>query len=100
MVFIHIVLLPVRSGVHAGQINEVVAKLNDLVNCIPFVVRSSCGRTVTERGKQYTHALVVELERADQLPLYADHPAHQAVLSLIKEIIGEETLAMDFDTGV
>ncbi|KAJ2346198.1 hypothetical protein GGH91_002285, partial [Coemansia sp. RSA 2671] len=56
--------------------------------------------TVTTRGKQYTHALVVELEKGDQLSAYANHPAHLAVLADIKQIISEETIAMDFDSAV
>ncbi|KAJ2749641.1 hypothetical protein GGI19_005553 [Coemansia pectinata] len=79
-------------------VDQVVAGLNDLGRHIPFVLSSRCGETVTTRGKQYTHALVVELEKGDQLSSYADHPAHLAVLSDIKKIISEDTIAMDFDS--
>ncbi|KAJ2724677.1 hypothetical protein GGI07_001829 [Coemansia sp. Benny D115] len=75
---------------------EVVAGLNALADHIPFVLSSRCGKTVTTRGKQYTHALVVELESGSQLQSYAVHPAHQEVLAKIKQIISEETIAMDF----
>ncbi|KAJ2352343.1 hypothetical protein IWW50_004453 [Coemansia erecta] len=96
MTFFHIVLLPVSPAAPAAHVEQVVAELNALAEHIPFVVRAKCGRTVTDRGKQYTHALVVELQRQDQLPLYAAHPAHQAVLAKIKLIISEDSLAMDF----
>ncbi|KAJ2094124.1 hypothetical protein GGI09_005580 [Coemansia sp. S100] len=85
-------------GASKELVDQVVTGLNELGRHIPFVLSSRCGETVTTRGKQYTHALVVELERGDQLSSYADHPAHQAVLSDIKKIISEDTIAMDFDS--
>ncbi|KAJ1830424.1 hypothetical protein LPJ63_004944 [Coemansia sp. RSA 2711] len=99
MVFLHIVLLPVRADAPEELVGEVVNELNALDQHIPFVQRAACGRTVTQRGKQYTHALVVELERQDQLPQYAEHPAHLAVLRKIGQIIGEESLALDFEAS-
>ncbi|KAJ1957982.1 hypothetical protein GGI12_004865 [Dipsacomyces acuminosporus] len=85
-----------KADAPKGLVDEVVAELNNLRQDITFIQSVRCGKTVTQRGKQYTHALVVELENEGQLPLYADHPAHQAVLAKIKQIISEETVAMDF----
>ncbi|KAJ2858424.1 hypothetical protein J3B02_000296 [Coemansia erecta] len=96
MSFIHIVLLPVKPDAPKELVDQVVSELNALEQKIPFVIRSRCGKTVTQRGKQYTHALLVELESSDQLQAYADHADHQAVLSKIKDIISEPSLAMDF----
>ncbi|KAJ2808778.1 hypothetical protein H4R20_000636 [Coemansia guatemalensis] len=96
MSFIHIVLLPVSPNAPQELVDQVIADLNRLSEQIPFVTRSSCGKTVTQRGRQYTHALLVELERAEQLSEYAVHPVHQAVLAKIKAIVAEETLAIDF----
>ncbi|KAJ2706522.1 hypothetical protein FB645_001532 [Coemansia sp. IMI 203386] len=96
MSFIHIVLLPVKADAPKEVVDQVVSELNALEQKIPFVIRSRCGKTVTQRGQQYTHALLVELESGDQLQTYADHPDHQTVLSKIKNIISEPTLAMDF----
>ncbi|KAJ1906032.1 hypothetical protein LPJ81_001583 [Coemansia sp. IMI 209127] len=98
MPLVHIVLLPVKADAPQELVDLVVSELNELAVHIPFVVSSRCGRTVTQRGKQYTHAVVVELERPDQLSVYADHPVHQAVLQKIKQIVSEETLAIDFDS--
>ncbi|KAJ2686572.1 hypothetical protein IWW39_003546 [Coemansia spiralis] len=100
MPFIHIVLLPVRRDIQKKVVDQVVTQLNELGSHIPYVLSSRCGETVTTRGKQYTHALVVELEKGDQLSAYANHPAHLAVLADIKQIISEETIAMDFDSAV
>ncbi|KAJ2659796.1 hypothetical protein IWW48_003311 [Coemansia sp. RSA 1200] len=99
MPLIHIVLLPVKADAPQDLVDQVVSELNQLKTHIPFVSSSRCGKTVTQRGKQYTHALVVELEKPDQLSLYRDHPVHQAVLQKIKLILGEESLAMDFDSA-
>ncbi|KAJ1665233.1 hypothetical protein IW140_003498 [Coemansia sp. RSA 1813] len=97
MPFIHIVLLPVKADAPQELVDQVVSELNQLKSHIQFVVSSRCGRTVTQRGKQYTHALVVELEKSEQLSAYANHPAHQDALQKIKQIVSEETLAIDFD---
>ncbi|KAJ1999612.1 hypothetical protein H4R26_004990 [Coemansia thaxteri] len=98
MPFVHVVLLPVRRDVPEEYVEQVVAELCELKNTIEFVRSARCGKTVTSRGKQFTHALVVELESADQLPRYQEHPAHQAVLAKIKKIVAEDTIAMDFDS--
>ncbi|KAI8323205.1 hypothetical protein GQ54DRAFT_310293 [Martensiomyces pterosporus] len=99
MPFIHIVLLPVKPDAPKELVDEIVSELNGLPQVIPFVLSVRCGKTVTQRGKQYTHALVVELENEEQLPLYADHPAHQAVLKKIRQVISEESVAMDFSSA-
>ncbi|KAI7820203.1 stress responsive A/B barrel domain-containing protein [Kickxella alabastrina] len=96
MTFIHIVLLPVKTTAPKELVTKVVMELNALSNHIPYVLKSRCGATVTQRGQQYTHALLVELESGDQLQAYNDHAAHQAVLADIKKIISEPSLAMDF----
>ncbi|ORX67597.1 hypothetical protein DL89DRAFT_269387 [Linderina pennispora] len=98
MPFIHIVLLPVKPDAPQELVDEVVAEIVALQEKIPFVRTMRCGKTVTQRGKQFTHALVAELENESQLPEYAVHPAHQAVLQKIKQIIGEEAVALDFDS--
>ncbi|KAJ1721126.1 hypothetical protein LPJ53_004311 [Coemansia erecta] len=94
--FIHIVLLPVKTDASPQLVAAVVEELNALAQHIPFVISSRCGQTVTQRGKQYTHGLVVELESAGQLQAYADHPVHQAVLTKISQIVSEPPLAIDF----
>ncbi|KAI9500937.1 hypothetical protein GGI25_005402 [Coemansia spiralis] len=98
MPFVHIVLLPLKADAPKELVDQVVSEFNQMKDSIPFVITSRCGRTVTQRGKQYTHALVVELEKSDQLSAYANHPVHQAVLQKVQQIVSEETLAMDFDS--
>ncbi|KAJ1864184.1 hypothetical protein LPJ73_000336 [Coemansia sp. RSA 2703] len=94
--FIHIVLLAVKPDAPEALVNEVVSELNALSQHIPFVASSRCGKTVTQRGKQYTHGLVVELQSGDLLQAYADHPVHQAVLAKIGQITSEPSIAIDF----
>ncbi|KAJ2784147.1 hypothetical protein GGI15_002348 [Coemansia interrupta] len=94
--FVHIVLLAVKPSAPAALVAEVERELNALAQHIPCVLSARCGRTVTQRGRQYTHGLVVELQARDQLQAYADHPAHQAVLAKIAQITGEPSLAIDF----
>ncbi|KAJ1948075.1 hypothetical protein FBU59_001760 [Linderina macrospora] len=98
MPFIHIVLLPVKPDAPQDLVDEVVSDIIALQEKIPFVRSMRCGKTVTQRGKQYTHVLVAELDNEEQLAEYAVHPAHQAVLQKIKQVIGEETVALDFDS--
>ncbi len=46
------------------------------------VIDLSMGKTFTDRGKGFTHCLVVRMENRDVVPYYADHPLHQVCVFL------------------
>ncbi|KAJ2485531.1 hypothetical protein IWW37_005920 [Coemansia sp. RSA 2050] len=96
MPFIHIVLLPVRRDVHKKIVDQVVTQLNELGRHIPFVLSSRCGETVTTRGKQYTHALVVELEKGDQLSAALDGIDGDGEMTQLPHIPGPPMTAIKF----
>lgn len=113
----HMVWFEWRDDAPAEEISAIGAALTSLKGRIPGVVDVSCefvshgvvnlllsplsfgivsvGRNVTQRAP-HTHALLVLLERPEDLAVYADHPLHQDVLRLILPL--KKTVnAVDYD---
>ncbi|KAJ9079475.1 hypothetical protein DSO57_1034964 [Entomophthora muscae] len=100
MGLIHIVLFKLKPTFSVQTFEQVSSSLNKMSSHIPQVKHSSFGKNLTQRGKGYTHAVVVELGSMDDLPIYIDHPHHQAILKDLKEVmIIEESIAVDYETS-
>ena len=90
----HMVWLTPKAGVGNNKMEEILASIRSLTH-IPGVVAISAGRNITERANGATHAVLVTLERAADLPDYLNHPDHQAVGVVLREHC--EVLALDYE---
>uniref|UniRef100_A0A7S3GMA4 Stress-response A/B barrel domain-containing protein n=1 Tax=Palpitomonas bilix TaxID=652834 RepID=A0A7S3GMA4_9EUKA len=92
----HIVLFSFKSNTTAEQIDQCEREVLALREVVPCIIDISFGRNFTDRGKQYTHALVARLASAESLEEYQTHPSHQRVLKDYIRPIVEDVLAIDF----
>ena len=90
----HAVFFAVRPGADAGPMVQALSGLRDE---IPGIVSLSVGENFTQRGKQFTHGLVVRLESRDALQAYLDHPAHVAAVEDHVKPVLDDLLALDWD---
>lgn len=93
----HIVLLKFSSKTTKGQKDELIRRTLDLKNVIPGIVDIQQGYNFSDRSKGYEMGLTVRLEDRSSLGTYISHPAHQEILSLLKEIGMEDLLVVDFE---
>ena len=93
----HIVLLRWKDDASPEAIDRVMAELRGLKDKIPGIVDLSCGANFSERGKEYTHALVVRLKDRAALEAYGPHPEHQRVLKEFLNPIRADGLAIDYE---
>ncbi|MHC4940811.1 MAG: Dabb family protein [Planctomycetota bacterium] len=92
----HVVLFAVTPGTASEKVDAMLASVRDL-SSVPGVISISIGPTFTDRGRQYTHGLVVRLESREALQAYATHADHVAVVeNRIKPIV-DDLLALDWD---
>ena len=66
---------------------------------VPFVQDITAGKNTTERSRGFTHAIVVTLAKADDLPLYDAHEGHQRVVRELIRPSLEEVMALDYTAG-
>ncbi|MBA4694109.1 MAG: Dabb family protein [Congregibacter sp.] len=90
----HMVWLTPKAGVSLEQIDTILSSVRALDH-IPGVRAISAGRNVTDRANGATHALLVTLDSADDLPGYLSHPDHQVVGAVLREHCG--VLALDYE---
>ncbi|MHC4850316.1 MAG: Dabb family protein, partial [Planctomycetota bacterium] len=75
----HVVLFAVTPETDSEKVDEMVAAVRELPSRIPGIVSVSIGQNFNNRGKNYTHGLVVRLESSEALDTYLEHPAHVEV---------------------
>ena len=97
MVVVHLVFFAFKADATETQIETLMSELRSLSSVIPGVQQLSCGKSFTQRGKAFTHALSVLLTDRAALDAYGPHPAHQKVLADFVKPILEEVLAIDYD---
>jgi hypothetical protein len=93
----HIVLFKWKSEATAEQITAALEALRAMPPKIAEIKGLTCGETFTDRGRGYTHGLVVRLPDRAALDVYQDHPDHQAVVVANIRPIVEEVLAIDYE---
>ncbi|KAI9018570.1 hypothetical protein CLU79DRAFT_760943 [Phycomyces nitens] len=79
---VHIVIVKFKPEVTEEVKQETIRAVIALKNDIPEIISCSAGTTFTDRSKGFEHGWVVELEKEEHLPLYAEHPSH---LDFVKE---------------
>ena len=92
----HVVLLKFKAGTAQETIDAAMVAVQALDQTIPCVQHMRCGPTsTTERAKGYSHALIATLGGEGDLPLYAKHEAHVALVRQHLKPILDNILAVD-----
>lgn len=92
----HVVFMKFKEGTPEGQISELERLLAGLPAVIPEIKLYEFGRDVVRSERSYDFCLVSAFENLDALKRYQVHPAHVAVLNLVREICSS-ILAVDFE---
>ncbi len=86
----HIVLWTFKddSSESAKQdnINTIERKIWELKNKIPGILKLETGKNVTLSAEAYDLALYCEFENLTDLEIYQKHPAHLALVELLKNV--------------
>ena len=93
----HIVLFKVKAGTPAEQVEAMLEGLRSLKTQVPGIVDLTAGTNLTDRGKGFTHGLVVRFEDRLALDAYGPHPAHQDVVQRRVRPIVEDLIAVDYE---
>jgi hypothetical protein len=93
---IHMVWFKWRADATPAAIDAALNALLALRGVVPGVLELSVGVNTTARSKGYTHGLLVKLATAEDLPRYADHPAHLAVVKDHIAALKDDVIAMDY----
>jgi hypothetical protein len=93
----HIVLFKWKPEATAAQIDAAIEGLRALKNMLPEIVDLTAGKNFTDRGKGYTHGLVVRFRDRAGLESYGPSQEHQAVVQNLIAPIREDVLALDYE---
>jgi hypothetical protein len=93
----HIVCWKYKPEVTEEQREDHRAKLRALVGVIPEIIGFKCGKDTLALPRSYDTGLTSTFADHAALDAYTDHPAHQAVVALGKEI-SEHVVSVDFVT--
>lgn len=91
----HIVLFKFKAGASEARLGELEKRLSALPAQIPEIRSYEFGLDVVRSERSYDFALISAFEDLESLKRYQDHPAHQEVLSIVKELFGQ-IIAADF----
>jgi hypothetical protein len=75
------VLFKLKSGVTPDQLSDFLTRAKALVGQIPGLVKLEVNKplaSTAHRGQGFNMGLVAILERAEDVQVYAEHPAHLA----------------------
>ncbi|CEO95764.1 Stress-response A/B barrel domain-containing protein [Plasmodiophora brassicae] len=99
----HIVLLRVRDDAAPPATQAMMDAIHGLSTQIPCIVSVAVGAQDNQmypnyrpRTAGYTHALIVALESAADLQVYAHHPTHLSVVDTYIKPLADAVLAVDF----
>ncbi|WP_026695460.1 Dabb family protein [Peribacillus kribbensis] len=93
----HIALLKFTPHTTEEQKEELITRTLELKNIIPGIVEIQQGTNFSNRSKGYEMGLTVRFEDRSSLENYGSHPAHQEVVSYLKEIGLEDSIFVDFE---
>ena len=94
---VHIVLFRWNEDASAEAIAAAVEGLRGLKETVPGILELSCGENFSERGRGYTHGLVVRFADRAALEVYGPHPNHQHVVQNFISPICAEVVVVDYE---
>ncbi|KAL0079933.1 hypothetical protein J3Q64DRAFT_1751849 [Phycomyces blakesleeanus] len=92
---VHIVIVKFKPEVTEEVKQQAIRDVIALKEVIPEIINCSAGTTYTDRSKGYEHGWVVELEKEEHLPLYAEHPSHLDFVKQYKPLFAD-LIALDY----
>jgi len=91
----HVVFMEFKPGVSDEQIEDLQNRLRSLPGKIPEIKEYAFGRDVLRSERSMDFALVSAFTDLEALKRYSEHPDHQSVLSLVRNL-SVKTLTVDF----
>lgn len=91
----HIVCWKYKPEITEAEREAHRAKLKNLPSVIPDILSFSVGADVLHLERSFDTGLVATYPNREALDFYNDHPAHQAVANLGKQI-AEKVVSVDF----
>ena len=92
---IHIVIWKYKPEITGERREEHRQKLRALKNVIPEIVDLKVGADVLHLARSYDTGLIATFRDQAALDVYTEHPTHQAVAALGKEI-AQHAASVDF----
>lgn len=95
----HLVLFKLKPGVARDdrRVVEAVAALTALRGMVGGIERWEHGWNISDRAIAYDFALDSTFTTRDALAAYGPHPAHQAAVALLREVM--DWVLCDFEAG-
>lgn len=93
----HIVLFKWKAEASSQAIEAAMEGLRNLKVQLPYIVDLTAGENFTDRGKGYTHGLVVRFSDRAGLDAYGPSAEHQHVVQNLISPIREDVLALDYE---
>lgn len=97
MMIEHIVLIKFSPETTVEQKEELIRKTLLLKEVIPGIIDIQQGLNFLSRNKGFDVGLTVRFKDRASLENYGPHPAHQKVVSYLKEIGVEDSIFVDFE---
>ncbi len=94
----HMVLLEMKAGAGAEQIQRAFRELEGLKELIPGLMDFAGGPYSSPEGLNagYTHGFVMTFENAASRDVYLPHPEHERVKSIVRPLV-DSVIAFDFE---
>ncbi|GGC75153.1 hypothetical protein GCM10007216_02190 [Thalassobacillus devorans] len=93
----HIVLVKFSQETTNGQKQELIRRTLELKNIIPGIVDIQQGINFSDRSQGYEVGLTVRFKDRESLENYGPHPAHQEIVTYLKQIGMEDSIIVDFE---
>ena len=93
----HIVCWKYKPETAAEQRQDHIARLRALANVIPNIESFSVGADILHLDRSFDTGLVAVYPDRAALDFYTDHPEHQKVAALGKQI-AEKVISVDFES--
>lgn len=94
----HIVCWKYKSDTSAEQRDEHIARLRALPDVIADIESFAVGSDVLRLDRSFDTGLVAVYRNMAALDAYTEHPEHQNVAAMGKEI-AQQVVSVDFETG-
>lgn len=92
---VHIVCWKYKAETTTAQREDHIARLRALVDVIPNIISFEVGTDILHLERSFDTGLVAKYPDREALDFYTDHPEHQKVATLGKEI-AEKVVSVDF----
>ena len=92
---IHIVCWKYRPDVPAADREEHRRRLKELSQRLPNIARLDVGADILHLDRSFDTALVAEFESREALDSYNEHPEHQTVAAMGRDL-AEKAVSVDF----